>query len=81
MFCILCMFCIENFLRLILQNITQPVKKKMLLLMIPHQVKEGWHYLAVKKLFALLKRKTSCEIIFCLYSIRTENQKSHEKIC
>ena len=49
--------------------------------MIPHQVKEGWHYLAVKKLFALLKRKTSCEIIFCLYSFRTENQKSHEKIC
>ena len=28
MFCILCMFCIENFLRLILQNITQPVRKK-----------------------------------------------------
>ena len=35
-------------------------KKQIILLMIPNEDKEGqWHYLAVKKLSALLHRKTS----------------------
>ena len=56
-----------------------------MLLMIPNKEKEGWHYLAVKKLSALLNRITSKHkggfcCLNCLHSFRTEN-KSHEKVC
>ena len=40
--------------------------------------KEGWHYLAVKRLSALLCRKTSNHDSNCLHSFRSENKlKSH----
>ena len=54
--------------------------------MIPNEEKEGWHYLTVKKLSALLHRKTSKNkddfyCLNCLHSFRTENKlKSHEKV-
>ena len=56
--------------------------------MIPNVEKEGWHYLAVKKLPALLHEMNSkhkCDF-YCLncvhFFFRTENTfKSHEKVC
>ena len=48
---------------------------------------EGWHYLAVKKLSALLKGITSKHhgdfcCLNCLNSILTENKReSHKKVC
>ena len=62
-------------------------EKQIILLMIPNEEKEGWHYLAVKKLSALLRgitskhNRDSC-CLNCLHSFRTENKlKSHEKVC
>ena len=55
--------------------------------MIPNEEKEGrWHYLAVKKLSALLHRITSKKKDFwclnCLHSFRIKNKlKSQEKVC
>ena len=49
--------------------------------------KKGWHYLAVKKLSALLheitsKHKSGFYFLNCLHSFRTENKlKSHQKLC
>ena len=54
--------------------------------MIPNEEKEGWHYLAVKKLFALLrgislKHDGGFYCLNCLHSFRTENKlKSPEKV-
>ena len=54
--------------------------------MIPNEEKEGWHYLAVKKLSALLheitsKYKGNFYCLNCLCSFRTENKlKSHESM-
>ena len=53
-------------------------EKQIILLMIPNEKKEEWHYLAVKKLSALLYRKTSKHHgdFYCLsflQSLRTEN--------
>ena len=46
--------------------------KQIILLMIPNDEKEDWHYLAVKKLYPLLHGIT----------FKTENKlKSHEKVC
>ena len=47
--------------------------------MIPNEEKEGWHYLAVKKLSALLhgitsKHEDGCYCLNCLHSFRTENK-------
>ena len=62
-------------------------EKQIILLMIPNEEKEGWRYLAVKKLFALLHKKTSKHKgeFYCLNylnSLRTENKlKSYEKAC
>ena len=53
-------------------------------LMIPNE--KGWHYLAVKKLSALLRRITSKHngkfyCLNCLHSFRTENKlECHEKV-
>ena len=61
--------------------------EKKIILMIPNKEKEGWCYFAVKKLFALLHRKSSKRkgdfyFLNCLNSFRTENKlKSHEKVC
>ena len=55
--------------------------------MIPNVEKEGWHYLVVKKLSALLhaitsKLKGDFYCLNCLHFFRTENKlKSHEKMC
>ena len=49
--------------------------------------KEGWQYLAVKKLSTLLRGITSKHdgdfyCLNCLHSFRTENKfRSHEKVC
>ena len=54
--------------------------------MIPNEEKEGWHYLAIKKLSALLhgiasKHKGDFYCLNCLRSFRTGNKlKSHEKV-
>ena len=54
-------------------------EKQIILLMIPNEEEEGWHYLTVKKLLALLHRITSknkgdffCSN--CLHSFRTKNK-------
>ena len=53
--------------------------------MIPNEEKEGWHYLAVKKLSALLRVITSkhhgdFSCLNCLHFFRKENNlKSHKK--
>ena len=55
--------------------------------MISNEEKEGWHYLAVKTLSALLhgitsKHKGDFYCLNCFHSFRTENKfKSHEKVC
>ena len=55
--------------------------------MIPNEEKERWHYLAVKKLSALLhgvnpKHKGDFYCLNCFQSFRTENKlKSNEKVC
>ena len=55
--------------------------------MISKKEKEGQHYLAVKRLSALLRGMTSklhddFYCLNCLQSFRTENKlKSHEKVC
>ena len=51
--------------------------------MIPNEEKEGWHYLAVKRLSILLRGITSKHHgLNCLHSFRKENKlKSHEKVC
>ena len=62
-------------------------EKQIIMLMIPNKEKEDWHYLAIKKLSALLWGITSkCEGDFycsnCLHSFRTWNKlKFHEKVC
>ena len=54
--------------------------------MIPNDEKEGWHYLAGKKLSTLLKVITSKHhvdfCLSCLHSFRAKSKrKSHEKVC
>ena len=54
-------------------------EKQIILLMIPNEVKEDCHYLAVKKLSELLRGITSkhngdCYCLNCLYFLKTENK-------
>ena len=62
-------------------------EKQIILLIIQNEEKEGWHYLVIKKLSALLhgltsKHKGDFYCLNCLYSFRAENKlKSHEKVC
>ena len=62
-------------------------EERIIFLMIPKEEKEGWHYLAVKKISALLRRITSKHnsdsyCLKCLHSFRTETElKCHEKVC
>ena len=62
-------------------------QKQVIVLMIPSKEKESWHYLAVKKQYALLRGITSKHhghfyCLDCLQPFRTENKlKSHEKVC
>ena len=52
----------------------------------PEEKKEWWHYLAVKKLSTLSRRRTSIHYrdfycLNCLQSFKTENKlKSHKKV-
>ena len=61
-------------------------EKQIILLMIPNEEKEGWHYLAIKRLSTLLRGITSEHhsdfyCLNCLQSFRTENKlKSHENV-
>ena len=61
-------------------------EKQLVLLMIPNEGKEGWHYLAVKKLSALIygitsKHEDDFYCLNCLHSFGTENKlKFHVKI-
>ena len=69
-----------------ISKINSNCEKQIFLLMIPIAEKEGWNYLAVKKLSTVLRRITSKHHgDFCcfnyLHSFRTENKlKSHEKV-
>ena len=61
-------------------------EKQIIHLMIANKEEEGWRYIAVKNLSALLRGITSkYHGDFCLdylYSFRTENKlKSHKKVC
>ena len=44
----------KKYVRLIYQKINLNCEKQIILLMIPNEKKEGWHYLAIKKLSVLL---------------------------
>ena len=77
-----CMLKKKNYILLMFQNITQIVKNKLFFLMIPNEEKreakseEQWHYLAVKKLSALLggiisKHRVDLYCLNCLHSFAT----------
>ena len=59
----------------------------IILTMIPNEEKERWHYLAVKRLSALLRRiiskhKGGFYCLNCLHFFKTKNKfKCDEKIC
>ena len=64
--------------------ITQLITQNIIFLMIPNR--EGWHYLAVKKLSALLKGITSEHhgdfyCLNCLHSFATEKKLESHKTC
>ena len=70
-----------------ISKINSNCEKQIILLTINIEEKEGWHYLAVKKLSTLLRGITSKHhghfyCLNCLHSFVTENKlKSHEKVC
>ena len=70
-----------------ISKINSNCEKQIILLMVPNKEKEGWHYLAIKKLSALLygitsKHKGDFYCLNCLHYFKTENTlKSHEKLC
>ena len=64
---------------------TTQITKKIIVLTNPNR--QGWHYLSIKKLSALLRRVTSKHdadfyCLNCLGLFRTKNKhESHQKIC
>ena len=70
-----------------ISKIDSNCEKQIILLMIPNGEKEGWYYLAVKIIFALLhgitpKYRCDSYCLNCLHSFRTGNKlKSHEEVC
>ena len=72
----------EKYILLMFQKITQILKKKVTLLMIPKG--EGWHYFALKKLSVLL-RVISCKhnggffSLNCLHSFAAANKRESHK--
>ena len=49
----------KKYFKLIFQKQNPTREKQLISLMISNEEKDGWHYLAVKKLTALLHKKTS----------------------
>ena len=70
-----------------ISKINSNCEKQIILLIIPNKEKEGWQYLAIKKLSTLLRRITlkhqgDFYCFNCLHCFKIENKaKSHEKIC
>ena len=70
-----------------LYKVNSNCEKQIILLMIPNEEKEGWHYFAVKKSYTLLRGVTSKHdgnfyCFNCHHSFRTKNKlKSHKKVC
>ena len=70
-----------------ISKINSNCEEQIILLIIPKEGKEGWHYSAVQKLSTLLRGITSKHhgdfyCLNCLHSLRTEDKlKSHEKPC
>ena len=67
-----------------ISKITFSCEKQIILVMIPNEENEGWHYLAVKRTVYIgaLKYHGNFFYLNCLYSFRTENKlKFHEKVC
>ena len=61
-----------------ISKINSNSEKQIILLIIANEEKEGWHYLAVKKLSTILTGITSKHhgnfyCLNCLHSFRTEN--------
>ena len=76
------MFCMlkkKKYILVMFQNINH--EKQVIILMIPDG--KGWHYLAVKKLSALLRRITSKNnedfCLNCLHSFRIKNKLQSHK--
>ena len=70
-----------------ISKINSNCKKQIILLMIPNEEKEDWHYLAVQKLLVLLRGITSkhhgdfyCLDCFHTFATKTEFE-FHEKVC
>ena len=65
----------------------QNLKRKKLVILLTISNGEGWHYLAVKKLSALLREISSKDdggfhCLNCLHSFSTKNKiESHKKVC
>ena len=62
-----------------ISKINSNCEKQVILLVIPNVEKEGWHYLAVKELSALLhgitlKYKSDVYCFNCLHPFRTEKK-------
>ena len=56
---LLLIFCIvkkKKYVQFISQKINSNCEKQIILLMIPNKEKEGWHYLAVKKIVCIIKQ-------------------------
>ena len=70
-----------------ISKINSSCEKRIILLMIPKEEKQGWHYLLVKTLSTLPRGITSKIVtnfyyLNCLRSFRRENKlKCHEKVC
>ena len=87
---LLSIFCIlkkKKCAQLISQKLIRIVNKETVILIIPNEEKEGWHYLAVKTSSPFLHRitlkyKGNFYCLNCLHSFRIENKsKSHGKVC
>ena len=77
----------RRLVQLIFQKKNSNDEKQIILLVIPNEEREAWHYLAVKKVSISLrgtksKRHDHFYCLNCLHSFRTESKlKSHEKVC